>query len=354
MRKREELAFGVERELAFEDAVAPGGVGEEALHPGVAPLHRTPDLACRIKDRGILRIALRLHAKAAADIVGQHADRGERHLEHALGQQLAHDRDALCRSDQRVFLLRLVPHADAGARLERDRRKARVVEPHALDVGRACEGGIRGGSVSVGPVERDVAGPLLVDRDSAAGGRAQHIGGGRELFEIDRHLLGCIERLRQRLRHDDRNALADIADAVDRERRHRGREHRLAVPAGKDRDRRDRAKAVIAEIAAGEDAEHARHSARLRHIHVADRRMTDGRPHEHPVRLARRVEIVGEAALAGEQRLVLAAQRAVITAKACGCAVHQKSPDEIAVLQNATLAACGRIAGRLDTGEGRR
>ena len=220
-------------------------------------------------------------------------------------------------------------------------RKARVVEPHAFDVGRACEGGIRGGCVPVGPVERDVAGPPFVDRDSAAGGRAQHIGGGREFFEIDRHLLGCIERLRQRLRHHDRDALTDIADAIDRERRHRGREHRLAVPAGKDRDRRDRAEAVIREIAAGEDAEHARHSARVRHVHAADRRMTDGRPHEHRIGLARRVEVVGEAALAGEQRLVLAAQRAVITAKARGCAVHQISPDEVAVLRNATLAACG-------------
>ncbi len=167
-------------------------------------------------------------------------------------------------------------------------------------------------------------------------------------------MLGCIKRLRQCLRHHDRDTLSDIADAVDRERRHRGGEHRLAVAAGKDRDRRDRAKPVIGKVAAVEDAEHARHRARLRGIYIADRRMTDRRPHEHRVGLTWRVEIVGEASLAGEQRLVLAAQRALITAKARGCAVHQISPDKVAVLRIATLTACGGIAGRLDTGEGRR
>ena len=58
-------------------------------------------------------------------------------------------------------LLRLIPYADAGARLHRDRRKPRVVEPHALDVGGTCEGGVRGGGVPVGPVERDVVGRLV-------------------------------------------------------------------------------------------------------------------------------------------------------------------------------------------------
>ena len=107
-------------------------------------------------------------------------------------------------------------------------------------------------------------------------------GAAREFFEIDLHALGCIERLRQRLRHDDRDALADIADAVDRERRHRGGEHRLAVAAGKDRDRRDRAKAVIAEIAAGEHAEHARHPRACDTSTLRIAAWLDGRAHEHP------------------------------------------------------------------------
>jgi hypothetical protein len=83
--------------------------------------------------------------------------------------------------------------------------------------------------------------------------------------------------------------------------------------------------------------------------------MADLRAREHAVRLPRHVQVVGEGAAAGEQRLVLAAQGAMIAAEACR-AVHRvvRIQSGRAVLRITTLTVCGEIAGRLDTGEGRR
>ena len=186
---------------------------------------------------------------------------------------------------------------------------------------------------------------------SSASARSM-FGSARQLVVIDAHRLGGVLRLRQRFRDHDRDRLADIADAVRRQHRHRGRKHRLAVAAGKHRDRRDRAEPVGRRILAAVDAEHARHRARRREIDRADRRMADRRAHEHAIGLVRHGQVVGEPAAAGQQRLVLAAQGAMIAAEACRAVHHPVR--RLPLLRTATLASCGEIAGRLDTGEGHR
>ena len=91
----------------------------------------------------------------------------------------------------------------------------------------------------------------------------------------------------------------------------RGRE--TPRPAGSRRARRPRDRVPVKTPSTPGIARAARD------IDAADRRMADRRAHEHAVGLARHVEVVGEPPAAGEQRLVLAAQRAVIAAEACAC-----------------------------------
>ena len=81
-------------------------------------------------------------------------------------------------------------------------------------------------------------------------------------------------------------------------------------------------------VLAAVGADHARHRARRGQIDIADRRVADRRAHEHAVSLARHGQVVGELAAAGQQRLVFAAQRAVIAAEAGRDAVHGSGPWE--------------------------
>ena len=238
------------------------GIGEEALDPAIAPSDRPAERARRKEDGGVFRIALRLHSEPAAHVMGEHADRRERHLEDALGQELAHHRDALGAGNQRVALPLGVPHSDAGARLHRSRREPRVEEPHALDMGGTREGRLDRTGIAIGPVERDIAGRRAVDRRRTGGGGALDVGGARELGIVDRDPLGGILRLLPRLRHHDRHRLADVADAIDREHRHGSGNHRLAVTPDRAGDRRNGAEPGGGEIRAGIDAEDAGHRAR--------------------------------------------------------------------------------------------
>ncbi len=313
-------ALRVEGHVALENAVAAVRIGQKAFDPAVAPLHRTSGFARRVKDRAIFGIGLRLHPETAADVVGQHADLRQRHLEHALGQQLAHHRNALRGRDQRVALRFFVPQTDSGTRLERYRRKPRIVEPHALDMRSSREGRVDRGDVSVAPVQRDVARHIVVKPRRVFGHRAFDVW---KRIPVHRSRPGPASAAscacRKRFRDDKRHGFADEANAVDRQHRHRRRDHRLAVTPDRTGNGRNSAKSVGREICARDHRDHTGHRTRARRVDASDTRMSDRRADEDTIGLARDIHIVGELAAPREQWLVLAAQGAEIAAEAYRC-----------------------------------
>ena len=73
---------------------------------------------------------------------------------------------------------------------------------------------------------------------------------------------------------------------------------------------RDGGQPVGEAVGAAEDAEHARHRLGARRIDAEDARVRMGRAHHRRVGLAVEVEIVAEAAAAGDEPLVLLAHDA--------------------------------------------
>ena len=78
---REELAFGVERQLAVDLLRAAVAVGQKAGRALVGPFHRTAQRLRRMQDADIFGIVDVLHAERAADIGGQQVDLLVRHLQ---------------------------------------------------------------------------------------------------------------------------------------------------------------------------------------------------------------------------------------------------------------------------------
>jgi len=115
--------------------------------------------------------------------------------------------------------------------------------------------------------------------------------------------------------HHSRDRIADVADAVERERAARRLFERRAVAA---RDRslaRQRPEAGSTVVGSGQDGEHARHRRRVRDVEPQDPRMRMGRAQEVGVRHAGRLQIVDKAPAAGHQPLVLDARHRLTDAE---------------------------------------
>ena len=129
----EELALGVERELADEFMVAAVMVGHEALEAVGGPLHRPAELLRGMQDRHVFGIDRRLHAERAADIAGQHVHLVGRHAED-VDELALHAERALAADVHRVAAARLVERRDRGARLHRVDHEAAVDQRQLGDV----------------------------------------------------------------------------------------------------------------------------------------------------------------------------------------------------------------------------
>ena len=77
----------------------------------------------------------------------------------------------------------------------------------------ARERGLDRAGVAVLPVERDVARRLVPDRRRAGRGRPLDVRERRQFVQVEDDRLRGVLRLRRRLRDDDRDRLADVADA---------------------------------------------------------------------------------------------------------------------------------------------
>ena len=108
-----------------------------------------------------------------------------------------------------------------------------------------------------------------------------------------------------RVRDDEDDGIADVAHALARQQRARRGNGRRAVAALARAIARHVAHAVGGQVGACEHGEDARSTRRRARVDPDDARVGVGRAHEHPVRLARHVEVVGVAAEAVEQPRVL-------------------------------------------------
>ena len=217
---------------------------------------------------------------------------------------------------QRVAVARRFVFGEARAQLHRHRRSARHMELLGEDV-RGFRKGCGGrGSIAEMRVDEEIAGRPVVKLRRVGRERGFDIDGERQRLVIDPHRFRRIPRLSLGLRDNHRDGLADMADALDREQLVRADENgtrRAAIGGGKlhveFRRRhgimRDGFQPVCAAIGAGEDSEHAGHGARRIGIDARDTRMRMRRAHESGEDLARDAEIVGIAAMAGQQPEIL-------------------------------------------------
>ena len=219
---------------------------------------------------------------------------------------------------ERVAAGRRVVVAEPGAQLHRHRGDAADVVLHLHDVIGLREGAVGRLLVAEQRVDEDVVGHLVPHHGGAGLDGRGGLDDERQLLVFDLDRLGGVHRLGARLRHHHRQRLADMARLVGRQQMMRPDEHRAAarraelhvVFGRRHRRVRDRLEPVGANVRAGEHAEHAGHRFGLRGVDAHDARVRVRRAHHRRVGLSVEAEVVGEAALAGEQPLIfLAAQR---------------------------------------------
>ena len=290
----------------MSDMVAAMRVGEKGFGTIRRPFHRPPDFLRRPDADRLLGIDEDLRAEAAADIRRDHAqlvlrrdaDEGREH-------EPRHMRVLAGRVEREDAVTRIVV-ADGSPRLHRVRHEPVVDEVELGDVLGGPEGLLGRVLVAEMPVEHAVVGRLVMDH----GLGADRLGGvdhRRQLLIIDRDRLGRVARLRQRLRHNNGDMVADIAHLTLRQRRMRAGAHRRAVLVVDHPAADQTADLVGGEIVSGEDAEHARHAGSGFRVDRLDLRMRMRRAQEIGMGLARPVDVVGIAALAGDETVIFLA-----------------------------------------------
>ena len=136
--------------------------------------------------------------------------------------------------------------------------------------------------------------------------RAGEIGDRRQAVIRDIDQLGGVARLFEGLGDDIGDRVADIAHDPARQDRPGRREHLAAVPPRHLDLGRDLGDPVGVEILDREDAENARRPFRRRGVDRPDAGMGVRRTQHMAIGLAGQVDVVGEAAGAGQEALVLA------------------------------------------------
>ena len=121
----DDLRTRIERQFDRADIVAPVLVREDHLGAFAPPLHRTFDLARRPQRQPVFDILPALGTEAAAHVVAHHAHAALRHLEHHVGEHVAHAVRVVHVGVQRVAIFRRIEGADRAARLHVLRMDAR-------------------------------------------------------------------------------------------------------------------------------------------------------------------------------------------------------------------------------------
>ena len=148
-------------------------------------------------------------------------------------------------------------------------------------------------------------GIVLPDLGGAVLGGFLQIHDRRQRLVVHLHELGGITRLRERLGHDEGDAIADEAHLF-------GVEHRLegAVALGRAEIFRHQMGGKAAElvrhgVGAGQDAQHPGRGLGLGHVDSLDARMRVRRQHRHAMAQAGQADVIDIAPLPEQEALVL-------------------------------------------------
>ena len=189
-------------------------VGQQHFGAFAAPLHRAADLACRPQRQAVFDVLPALGAEAAADIVAHHAYLALRHLEHHVGEHVAHAVRVVDVGVQRVAVLRRVEDADGAARFHVLRVHAGDDIAALHDVRGAGEGGFGGRAVAAFGGVRDVVRVFVPHARGVGLRRGGNVGDRGQRFVLHVDQFGGVFRLREGLRDHHRHRVADIAHAV--------------------------------------------------------------------------------------------------------------------------------------------
>ncbi len=302
--QRQDRPLGIEGELAVDHLVARLGIEDERLAAGRRPCHWPAEAARRPQHQHVIRIDVRFHAEAAADIGRDHANLRFWDVQHR-GRKLAAQPVRVLRGAvERIAIAAEVPNG--AARLDRIGSDAIVLEPQRDDVLGLGEGGVGRRRVA----ERDGDGAVAVravvpDLRRARFERVLHADHRRQRLVVDDHALGGVARLCLGLRHHERDTVADAAHAIREQHRPHGAETLGAAPVFRHEMRRDAADSVRDRIGAGQHQQHAPRRPRRRDIDVPDRGMGVRRQHRDAVALPRQLHVADIGAAAGEKALVL-------------------------------------------------
>ena len=346
--QREEIALRVERELRAHRQVAALVVGKKRLAALAGPFHRAAEALRRPRDQRELRKETVACAEVAAGVVRDHAHRGVIDAENPRELALLPHHAAAARV-QRVAPRRRVVLADRGARLHRHAGDAlhAGLQPH--HVRGAGKGRVGGGAIAHVGVDADVGVLFLPHARRARACRVGCGGDHGQWLVDDPHPFRCVARERTRLRDDHGDGLADEAHLVRGQREMRRDEDLRAVAVGeedvrrarRERPVRDGFQTVAQRVGAGEHGEHAGERERLRGVDRDDARVRVRRAQHGGPGLAGEVDVVAEAAAAGEQARVLLARDRL--ADAC-VGVERAGHVCVAASSAAARAICARAA----------
>ena len=315
------LARCVHRQLSMGRVVAAVRVGEERLGAVGGPLDRTVDLLGRPGADRLLGVDEDFRAEAAADVGGDHAqlvlgreaDEGRQHQ--------TRDMRVLARGVERHRVGAGIVIADRRAGLHRVRDQPVVDEVELGDMRGLGEGGVGGGLVAEVPVIAGVVGRGFVNIGAADS--LLQIDHGRQHAVVDVDLLGRVARLRIAVGDDDRDGVADIAHLALRQRGMGARLHRRTI-LGMDHPAADQAADLVGrDVMAGKDGDHAGRGGGFGEIDGVDRGVRVRRTQEIGVRLARTIDVIDVAALAGDETNVFRA----LDGSAEACRAHVFLPE---------------------------
>ena len=210
--------------------VAAMRVGHEAFRALGGPFDRAPQFAGGPGDDRLFGIVIDLGAEAAADIGGDDPQFRLRDVQHEGAHQQADHMRVLAGRVERVVAGGAVEVADRGARLHRVGDEP-VVDEVELDHPRSPWriAGIDRGEVAQMPVVAQIAGGLGEDLRRPRRQSRGRVDDGRLLGIVDAQQLGGLARLFEGVGDDHRDRVADMAHALQCQRRVRRLGHRRAV-----------------------------------------------------------------------------------------------------------------------------
>ena len=249
---REEIAVAVERQFGGHLVVAAVAVGDEAARALVGPFDRAAQFARRVQDAVIFAIGRLLHAKRAADPVGQDAQLVAADAEH-LGDVVAKAEHPLAADIEGPVPALGVVAGDRRARLHRVDDDAVVAQHQAGDMGGAGKGGGDLVAVAIVEIEPDIGRDLVVEQRGIGRRRGARGGHRRQRVDVDFDQFGGVLGGGNGQGDHRGDRFADMAHLAGGERVMRRGQHRRAVAVVHDLPRRQAADAAGRQIGRGID-----------------------------------------------------------------------------------------------------